>query len=357
MSQIEVLDIRGSKEATGSTPHLRAEILQGLSKSPGHRTIPGETLFDETGLKMYDEGMKTWRKWYYPFEAEKEILEVRGLEIAKLLKTSSKGEAVLIELGAGSLEKTSQILLSAAQIAETADNSTTNPITYYALDLEHRELERTLAALQDAIGPRIAGKITTKGMWGTYEDGIRVVERNDLKFPSDVPLHILFLGGTIGNFSKADGDIAFLKSLPLNRKRGDTLLLGVDRAKAVELIERAYGFAAATGWIMNGLKVSGRVLTGDEELFESGNWERYSKYNEELGRYEAGYKSRKDQTIKVAKDVDIVFSKDEVILVTYSNKYTDAEIKTVFDGAGLEIVESWMDKKAQYCLFLLKAVS
>nr|AXS67848.1 L-tryptophan methyltransferase [Psilocybe serbica] len=353
MPRIQVLDIRGSKESVGSTPHLRAAILEGLLKPPGSRTLPSETLYDEVGLKMYNDGMKAWAEWYYPVEAERQILERYGRDIAKLFTTSAKGKAVLIELGAGSLDKTSQVLLSAAEITRTTGPM--NNIAYYALDLERGELERTIGRLQEVIGDQIAGKISTAGMWGTYDDGIRVIEKNELELEPDIPVHILFLGGTIGNFSKQDGDVAFLKSLPLDHKRGDTLLVGMDRHKSADAIERSYGFAAAKDWIMNGLKVSGRVLTGDEGLFEIGNWERYAKYNEELGRYEAGYKSQKEHALKISEGVDITFLKDEVVLVMFSNKYTDAEMDSVVDSAGLVKNGSWMDEKAQYCLLSLRA--
>lgn len=101
MPPIRVLDIRGSKESLSSIPHLRAAILEGLLKPPGNRTFPSETLYDEVGLKMYNDGMKAWAEWYYPMEAERQILELYGSDIAKLFNTSAKGKAVLIELGAG----------------------------------------------------------------------------------------------------------------------------------------------------------------------------------------------------------------------------------------------------------------
>lgn len=101
MPPIQVLDIRGSKDALGSIPHLRTEILQGLLKPPGLRTLPPETLYDEIGLRMYNDGMKAWEEWYYPMNAEKQILKVYGDEIAALLPTSANGEAVFIEFGAG----------------------------------------------------------------------------------------------------------------------------------------------------------------------------------------------------------------------------------------------------------------
>ncbi|PPQ76318.1 hypothetical protein CVT25_007950 [Psilocybe cyanescens] len=62
-----------------------------------------------------------------------------------------------------------------------------------------------------------------------------------------------YISCTIGNFSKQDDDVAFLKSLPLDSRRGDTLLIRMDRIKPADIIERAYGFAAAEKWIIRKL--------------------------------------------------------------------------------------------------------
>jgi hypothetical protein len=66
----------------------------------------------------------------------------------------------------------------------------TPPITYYALDLERRELTRTLnqitmvpngkgSSVQDenygVLGAELAGKVAVRGMWGTYDGGIDFV--------------------------------------------------------------------------------------------------------------------------------------------------------------------------------------
>ncbi|PPQ76317.1 hypothetical protein CVT25_007949 [Psilocybe cyanescens] len=148
MLLIQVLDIRESKDSLGSIPHLQTAILEGLLKPPGNRTLPSETLYDEVGLKMYNGRMKAWAEWYYPVKAERQILELYGSEITKLFNTSANGNTVLIELSAGSLDKTLQILLSAAdQISGVAGT-----IKYYALDLERSELEHTIGRLQDIIG-------------------------------------------------------------------------------------------------------------------------------------------------------------------------------------------------------------
>ncbi|KAF5384336.1 hypothetical protein D9615_003196 [Tricholomella constricta] len=369
MPQIEILDIRGSKDGADAIPHLQHEILQGLLKAPGHRTLPSEILYDdEVGLRLYNEGMTTWSEWYYPIVAEKQILNAHGDEIAQSFARSSKGEAVLIELGAGSLEKTSQILSSIANTVESNDSEA--PIRYYALDLERTALETAIERLQGSIGDKIAGRISTIGLWGTYEDGIRLIKSNELGLDPDIPVHIIFLGGTIGNFKKGEEDIAFLKNLPLNPERGDGLLLAMDGEKPAEVIERSYGFPAGKEWIMNGLKVAGRALTGDEELFKLEGWDRYAKYNEKLGehvdsrvimansrtgRFEMGYRSVEAQTVKdKIHGIEISFSKDEVILVLFSNKYTDREMKDTLAQSGLKAAGSWANEGLQYYLFSLR---
>lgn len=198
------------------------------------------------------------------------------------------------------------------------------PITYYALDLEQRELARTLDQLAASpVGAEIGGKVDARGLWGTYEGGLKFVEEGGLRgcntavaaaarvrslsadsaatrpsSPSsserdsvetslstpdlatlDTPLHILFLGSSLGNFSRGE-DVAFLKSLPLRAGRGDTLLLGLDHGSDGPRIERAYNDRAGITrrFILNGLKGAGRAL-GDENLFAPERWEYVGRYN------------------------------------------------------------------------------
>lgn len=204
------------------------------------------------------------------------------------------------------------------------------PITYYALDLEQRELERTLGEItMSAVGKSLKGKVETKGMWGTYDGGLKFVEEGGLQsrkvtdgisavsddafrftrdgYPSAVspisrsssmsgttdsegspistpegtqaPLHILFLGSSLGNFSRS-GATQFLSSLPLRPGSGDTLLIGMDHDNEKALIEEAYndrkGYTKR--FIMNGLRAAGRAL-GNEKMFDEEKWEYVNNYN------------------------------------------------------------------------------
>ena len=197
------------------------------------------------------------------------------------------------------------------------------PITYYALDLEKRELDRTLNQLAASpVGQEMQGKVATRGLWGTFEGGLKFVEEGGLRgrgvveaatararsLSSDdtttqqssasseqdtsetplstpdlgtleTPLHLLFLGSSLGNFSPGE-DLAFLKSLPLRAGRGDTLLLGLDHTSDTAKIERAYDDRAGITrrFILNGLKSAGRAL-GDESLFAPEKWAYVSRYD------------------------------------------------------------------------------
>ena len=95
----------------------------------------------------------------------------------------------------------------------------------------------------------------------------------------DSPLHILFLGSSLGNFPRGE-ETTFLKSLPLRPGKGDTLLLGLDHASDPARIERAYNDreGITRRFILNGLKVLGRAL-GDESLFPLEKWEYVGRYD------------------------------------------------------------------------------
>lgn len=88
------------------------------------------------------------------------------------------------------LRKTSHLLHNLASLVDDPISSvgSVTPITYYALDLERRELVRTLSQIimdgphdsqlrvnandYGALGAELAGKVAARGMWGTYDGGM-----------------------------------------------------------------------------------------------------------------------------------------------------------------------------------------
>lgn len=211
------------------------------------------------------------------------------------------------------MRKTSHILLGLSNFVKKEIPSAS--ITYYALDLEQHELERTLSQISASeIGESLNGTVNTKGMWGTYHDGLKFIEDGGLlnqKVAADIqavgpsrftfsqsssdssdsdsdfpptpgsaipPLHIMFLGSSIGNFSRQEAS-SFLRSLPLRPGSGDTLLVGLDHDNDKGVIEEAYNDSKGytKRFIFNGLRAAGRAL-GNDNLFDESNWDYVNRY-------------------------------------------------------------------------------
>lgn len=239
---------------------------------------------------------------------------------------SASREWKLTFLSCRALRKTSHVLSS---LAGLVPSTLSTPITYYALDLQERELARTLTELDASdVGERIRGKISTRGLCATYDGGLKFIHEGGLEGRADAgrasarleeqyqldkptrdaspssnsdtssgrasddtietppstpgahsPLHILFLGSSLGNFSRGD-DVAFLQSLPLRPGSGDTLLLGLDHDNEPKDIEAAYDDpeGVTKAFIMNGLKGASQAL-GDDSLFIENKWAYVGRYN------------------------------------------------------------------------------
>jgi uncharacterized SAM-dependent methyltransferase len=133
------------------------------------------------------------------------------------------------------------------------------------------------------------------------------------------PLHFLFLGSSLGNFDRQSA-APFLKSLPL--KPGDTLLLGLDGRpppgeEGTRKVEIAYNDPAGHtrafeehGW---------DVVKQEMGIDEGPGVEFVGRYNEEMGRHEAYFRSKGRQTIKLS-DREVVLDEGELLNIEWSFK-------------------------------------
>ncbi|TFK24369.1 DUF323 domain-containing protein [Coprinopsis marcescibilis] len=400
---VEIIDAHTASQDGIPTFDLSKQIVDGLSRPVGEKEMPTMLLYDERGLRLYDD-ITTAAPEYYLFGAEEEILKNHADEIVRSMHGHRSGhgnliDEVVLELGAGALRKTSHILLGLSRYVD--DSKTTSPITYYALDLEKRELERTLGEIEASdIGRRLDGKVATKGICGTYDDGLKFIENGGLvqgdrggfssafvdgfnarggspissdssesdsgsEPPSSEPssaagcqpelLHIMFLGSSIGNFPREDA-ASFLRSLPLRPGVGDTLLLGLDHDNDKGKIEEAYndrnGYTKR--FIMNGLKNAGRTL-GDDHMFDEDKWDYVNYYNAAERRHEAYFRSNCSQTITVLSDKkEFTFVEDEMLKIEESVKYSEVDAYTLFSNGNLRPIQRWTDSNGQYSLWLLE---
>ncbi|KAG8695596.1 hypothetical protein FRC09_009063, partial [Ceratobasidium sp. 395] len=175
-----ILDVRETPSNNSSQSGVVDDIIDGLSKPKGSRTLPTLLLYNERGLRLYDD-ITTKAPEYYPFRCEEQILTDHADDIVKAMGAGKRDGEVVIELGAGALRKTSHFLLALARAAKVVDPGCKPSISYFALDLERPELVRTLHELSTSIGPALEGRVSFGGMWGTYDGGIAFVKRGGLK--------------------------------------------------------------------------------------------------------------------------------------------------------------------------------
>ena len=104
LSSDRIVDVRVKDKAQNGETDIRQDILTGLSKPAGHKTLPTLLLYDERGLRIYDK-ITTEADEYYLFAAEENILKSRADDIVQVMHAHAGGgvgaEEVVLELGAG----------------------------------------------------------------------------------------------------------------------------------------------------------------------------------------------------------------------------------------------------------------
>jgi len=95
-----IIDVRPPDAASPASNEVLSAIFEGLNKPPGQRSLPTLLLYDEEGLKLYDE-ITTSAHEYYLFAAELNILKAHSDEIVRAMGAGKCGEHIVLELGAG----------------------------------------------------------------------------------------------------------------------------------------------------------------------------------------------------------------------------------------------------------------
>ncbi|WVQ83173.1 hypothetical protein IAT38_005312 [Cryptococcus sp. DSM 104549] len=172
------------------------------------------------------------------------------------------------------------------------------------------------------------------------------------------PLHFVFLGSSLGNFDRP-GAAPFLRSLPL--RAGDTLLLGLDGRPApgpegAKKVEVAYN--DPSGHTRRFEEHGWEVVKNELGLGEGNDVEFVGRYNEELGRHEAYYKSKTKQSIRLpTSGEEITLEAGELLNIEWSYKYSIKEAMDLFAASDLRVVNSWKAPDSEYRLWLVERPS
>ncbi len=309
----------------GRADELR-DLLAGL-RAPRKR-IASKYHYDARGSRLFEE--ITGLEEYYLTRTERALLKRWMPELVDDLRP-----ATLVELGAGSAEK-SRIILDAMNDAGCAR-------AYVPVDVSADFLSETAAALR-----------------GEYP-GLEVVpEVADIAEPLDLspdlphPRWIAFLGSTLGNFDDREA-AGLLRRIAARLRDGDRFLLGVDLrpgpTKPVERIEAAYNDSrgVTARFSRNILAVVNDTFGSD---FDVEAFAHRSIYAAGAGRIETDLVALRDQVVRFPGDEEIRVAAGEPIRTEISAKYDRLTIDALFDEAGL-VVDRWLeDEEGLYALVL-----
>ncbi|GAA5797533.1 hypothetical protein EDC94DRAFT_599050 [Helicostylum pulchrum] len=328
----------GTSEDAFNGSDLVDTILESLDKPLNHKSIPTYILYDKKGLQLFDK-ITQLDDEYYLTGAELDILTRKSDDMIKRLQNGS----VLFELGAGALRKT-QVILRAIEKSKIH-------VTYYALDLDQHELDKSLASLGEF------QYVQLYGLLGTYDQGIPWISKQFTN--SNIQKNFLWMGSSIGNQNRLESAMFLRRLQRMCMEPGDFFFIGFDKRNQGNKIELAYddSYGVTREFIMNGLDHVNRIM-GQENFVNRSQFMYDSIYQEKQGRHLSHYRALDDTriTYKTAqKDYDIVIKKDELIHVEHSYKYSLNEIKSILSAADLNMVDYWSDSKDQYRLVLAES--
>jgi L-histidine N-alpha-methyltransferase len=303
-------------------PGMLAEVAAGLS-APQKELSP-KYFYDQRGSELFEE--ITRLPEYYPTRTERALLQGWMPELMAQL-----GTRTLIELGAGSAEK-SRIILDAMRATGLAE-------LYVPIDVSATFLSQTAATLRReypglAVEPAVAD--------------IAV----ELNLPRRIPRPALFafLGSTIGNFYPPAA-IRLLRRIRAAMEPGDRFLLGVDLRKDIARIEAAYndsrGVTAAFN--RNMLLVLNHELGAD---FDPEAFAHRAFYDTVSHRIEMHLVATRDQIVAIPGLEPIRFAAGESIRTEISTKYDRESVATLFDAAELRITAWPRDPHTPFGLVL-----
>jgi L-histidine Nalpha-methyltransferase len=307
-------------------PRMLAEVAAGLSAP--QKELPPKYFYDHRGSELFEE--ITRLPEYYPTRTERALLKSWMPALIPQL-----GARTLVELGAGSAEK-SRIILQAMRSAGT-------PGIYLPIDVSASFLNETAIRLRRDF-PGLEVKPVVADISGDF----------DLPQGLTHPVLYAFLGGTIGNFYPPAA-IRLLSRVRLAMGPSDRFLMGVDLRKDVRRIEAAYNDSRGVTAAFN----RNMLLVLNHELgsnFDPGTFEHLAFYEPVSHRIEMHLVSAIDQEVRVPGIGVVSFVAGESIRTEISCKHDQKSVAELFAAAGLR-TDIWRpDPESLFALVIGAAV-
>lgn len=318
--------------ASGSDPgSMSRDICKGLSSLPKDLSPWPKYFYDARGSELFEK--ITVQPEYYQTRSELSILENCAENII-----SDGGFGELVELGSGSSSKTRALLDPMSRSGRVT--------RYVPLDVSESAVEESAY--------RLLGEypyLQVLGFVGDFDGRVGGFLSN---LPdNDDPRLIIFLGGTIGNFTpehRAD----FLRGIRSGMRSDDRLLLGLDLVKNTSTLEAAYDDAAGVTAAFN-KNVLSVINYSLDAGFDPNLFSHRSTFDTEHKRIEMWLDSLEEQRVHLGvPGFDVHFSSGEGIRTEISAKFTSSLIEQMFEGSGLSLVDLFSDENDLFGLALAK---
>jgi L-histidine Nalpha-methyltransferase len=283
--------------------------------------------YDSEGSQLFEKICET--EEYYVTRTETSILKEYSSDIAKY----NLNKKILVELGSGSSVKTRYIINALME-------------NYRSLHYVPIDVSDIMISSSEQLTSEIKD-ISISGLIAEYESGI---ELSSQLFKE--PKLMIFLGSSIGNFDLFHAE-QFIRFISSKMNYGDSLLVGFDMVKDINVLNAAYNDkeGVTSAFNLNLLKRINNELNGN---FNLENFEHIAFFNAQQSRIEMHLVAKQNQEVRIdLLNLDVCFKAGERIHTENSYKFTPEMINEIAAYSDLHYSKFWTDEKGYFrlCLF------
>ncbi len=321
--RLDFTDLRSSIHQESFAEHVR----DGLSRQ--QKQLSSKYLYDGRGSELFEQ--ITRQPEYYPYRAEREILNTRTREIVSQFDENG----ALIELGSGNADKTEILIREGCR--------TRNKVHFVPVDISGDFLQSSSKELS-----RRYDNLSISAIAATYEASLTELPETDGR------RLILFLGGSIGNY-RTDRARTLMGQIAECMTDQDRLMVGIDLVKDPDLIERAYNDEAGVTAAFN-KNILRRMNRELDASFDPETFRHDAPYIEEKERIEMHLVSTCDQEVPLpAIDKRVHFDRGESIHTESSHKFTPESFQRVYEHTDLRMKKILYDDSERFAEVILGA--
>ncbi len=315
-----------------------AAVREGLASRP--KRLPAWLFYDEAGSCLFDA--ITELPEYYLTRTERGILAAHAAAMIAQAAGEERLRARLriVELGAGSADKTRLLLKAATERQRTVLYEPVD-VSASALDAARERIEREIAGV--TVAPRV--------MDYTHGDGGRLhlgpADRHERRL-------VLYIGSSIGNFEPQQAQ-QLLRRVRAGLETGDSLLLGVDLIKEDSILLPAYDDAAGVTAAFN-RNLLLRLNRDLDAEFDPHAFAHRAVWNATESRIEMHLRSHAAQRVRIgALDLTVNFAAGESIHTENSYKYQPGQAEALLAEADFRAEATWTDPRGWFAVCLGRA--